>query len=76
MDRMTKMDYEKRQEDRKSRKDFKMRYIHTSNLEKIGDLHKDWNETDEKNKQERKVWTRNTKERRLKTDESLWKHLP
>lgn len=54
---------------RNQEEDFKMRYIHTSNLEKIEDLHKDWNETDERNKQERKVWTRKTKDQRPKTED-------
>jgi len=64
---MIKMDHEK---DKKSIQDIKMKYIYTSNMEKIGDLTENLIETDEgDNKKERCGQGK-------KTNGPVWKHFP
>jgi len=62
-DWMTKMDYEK---DKKWTKDIKMRYINTSNLEKIGDLLKNRIKTERRTKIEEQRTKTKDQERRTK----------
>lgn len=61
------MDYEK---DKKSIEDIMMRYINTSNLEKIGDSLKDWIGTDKETQKKEKF------EQERKTNGPVWKHFP
>jgi len=64
---MIKMDQEK---DKKSIQDIKMKYIYTSNLEKIGDLTENLIETDEGTKKKERCG------QEKKTDGPVWKHFP